>query len=276
MEKKKIIAICYDFDKTLSPENMQEQGFIQAVGHEPDEFWRLSNDFAAEHDGDANLAYMYLMLHAAAGKFKLTRDLLRDYGNKVRLYPGVENWFERTSAYAASRGWAVEHYIISSGLKEMIEGTTPARNSAFTKIYAGSFCYDRQGQAFWPAQTVNYTEKTQYLFRISKGVLDVNDTAVNNYYRVDELRVPFQHMIYIGDSETDIPCMKLISSNGGYSIGVYNPVGGNQLIQKIFNEGRINYYVPADYRPHQKLDCLIKKIIDLIISVDDLNNYPNG
>lgn len=176
-EDKPIIAICYDFDKTLSPDDMQAQGYIQAVQPEGTDmvgdFWKESNGLAKDNDMDQNLAYMYTMKRKARGQMLFTKDTLSEYGSKVSLFSGVKDWFERVKQYGDEKGVIVEHYIISSGLKEMIEGTEIARN--FKEIFATSFYYDEDGVAVWPAQVVNYTNKTQFLFRISKGVLDVND-----------------------------------------------------------------------------------------------------
>jgi len=212
---KPVIAICYDFDKTLSPDNMQAFGYIQSVGYDVDKFWKESNKLAADNDMDQNLAYMYMMVREAHGKIVLTRDTLKEYGAKVKLFPGVEDWFKRISEYGEAHGVIIEHYIISSGLKEMIEGTKPAQEGVFERIYASSFYYDERKVPEWPAQVVNFTNKTQFLFRIEKGVLDVNDPAVNDYYPSDKIRIPFRNIVYIGDSETDIPCMKLVNVNGG-------------------------------------------------------------
>ena len=222
-EDRPVLAICYDFDKTLSPDDMQAQGYIQAV-YDGDvaSFWKESNGMAEANEMDTNLAYMYKMVDEARGRIVLTKKSLQDYGAKVQLFPGVEEWFERIRAYGEAHGVIVEHYIISSGLKEMIEGTSVAQAGAFEKIYASSFMFDEKGVPIWPAQVINYTNKTQFLFRIEKGVLDVNDSGVNDYFPPEEVRVPFRNMIYIGDSDTDIPCMKLVTVNGGHSIGVYN------------------------------------------------------
>ncbi len=257
-----VMAICYDFDKTLSPDNMQAQGYIQSVGYDIEEFWRASDRLAQENGMDQNLAYMYLMMREAEGRLVFTRDTLAAYGAKVRLFPGVETWFERIRRYGASCGVTVEHYIISSGLREMIEGTVPARSGAFTQIYASSFYYNRRGVAVWPAQAVNYTGKTQFLFRIEKGVPDVNDPRVNEYFPPERLRVPFRNMIYIGDSETDIPCMKLVAVNGGHSIGVYNGETGDKTnVHRMMREHRIRYFAPADYTEGSPLDLLVRQII---------------
>ena len=205
-----VLAICYDFDKTLSPDDMQAQGFIQSLNVDVNEFWKESNTLAKEHDMDNNLAYMYMMATKSYGKQFLTKEVLADYGSKVALYKGVSTWFERIRQYGLKQGVQIEHYIISSGLKEMIEGTEMAKNGAFKKIYASTFMFDDKGVAVWPAQAINYTNKTQFLFRIQKGVLDINDPGVNDYIRPEEQRIPFRNMIYIGDSDTDIPCRTTI------------------------------------------------------------------
>ena len=267
---KPVLAICYDFDKTLSPDNMQAQGYLQAINYEDqDEFWMETAELAKSHDMDSNLAWMYLMLKGARGKEIFRKEMLMDYGAKVELYKGVRDWFERTRHYGEERGVKVEHYIISSGSKEMIEGTAIA--GEFEKIYASSFFYDEDGIAVWPAQVVNFTNKTQFLFRISKGVLDINDSRVNDYFPPDKIRIPFRNFVYLGDSETDIPCMKLVNSYGGHSIGVYDPETGNtDRVHKLIQENRIKYFAPADYSEGAELDDLVKKIINKTAEEDKL------
>lgn len=261
-EQRPVMAICYDFDKTLSPDNMQAQGYLQAINYEnQDEFWAEAAKLAEEKEMDVALAWMYLMLKRARGKEIFKREMLEDYGSKVRLYSGVEDWFRRIKEYAESKEIVLEHYIISSGLKEMIGGTKIA--GEFRKVFASSFCYDEDGIAVWPAQVVNFTNKTQFLFRISKGVLGINDDAVNDYFKPNEIRIPFRNIVYMGDSETDIPCMKLVNTNGGHSIGVYDPESRNKgRVHKMIRENRIKYYVPADYKEGSEMDVLIKRIID--------------
>lgn len=262
-EDKPVIAICYDFDKTLSPDDMQAQGYIQSVGYDIAEFWKESNGLARGNDMDQNLAYMYKMVQEAEGRLIFNKENLAAYGAKVCLFPGVEDWFERIRAYGEEKGVLVEHYIISSGLKEMIEGTSVAQAGAFERIYASSFYYNDKGVAKWPAQVVNFTNKTQFLFRIEKGILDINDPGVNDPIPPDELRVPFRNMIYIGDSDTDIPCMKLVRTYGGYSIGVFDPTTRDKAkAYKMMRDGRIGYYAPADYSDGTELDHLVKTIID--------------
>lgn len=252
-----VLAICYDFDKTLSPDDMQAQGYIQSVGYDVADFWAESNKLAHENEMDENLAYMFLMIQKAKGKVLFTRKTLQEYGAKVELFPGVTDWFDRITEYGQKHGVLVEHYIISSGLKEMIEGTAVA--DKFKKIYASAFYYDSNGVAKWPAQAVNYTNKTQFLFRIQKGVLGINDAGVNEFINPEDIRVPFRNIVYIGDSATDIPCMRLVNTNGGHSIGVYN--NDKSKVQKMLRDGRIRYYAPADYRDGQQLDTLVKAII---------------
>ncbi|WP_337676987.1 HAD family hydrolase [Dysosmobacter sp.] len=260
-EEKPVLAICYDFDKTLSPDDMQAQGFIQSVGYDVETFWKKSNGLASGNDMDQNLAYMLMMQQAAEGKKLFTRGELMKCGKEVVLFPGVKDWFKRICTYGEEHGVLVEHYIISSGLKEMIEGTDVA--GEFKKIYASSFFYNEKGVAIWPAQVVNYTNKTQFLFRIEKGVLDINDPGVNDSFAPDEMRVPFRNMVYIGDSDTDVPCMKLVNVNGGYSIGVYNADTKDKTkVYKMMRENRIKYYAPADYSEGKELDILLKAIID--------------
>ena len=268
-EELPVIAICYDFDKTLTPDDMQAQGFIQSVGYDFPEFRKESNGLAENNDMDQNLAYMFKMMEAAEGQVLFTKDSLKRYGAQVRLFPGVESWFQRIRKYGEEHGVIVEHYIISSGLKEMIEGTTIANE--FEKIYASSFLYNEKRVAKWPTQVVNYTNKTQFLFRIEKGVLDINDLGVNEAFAPENIRVPFRNMVYIGDSDTDIPCMKVVNSNGGHSIGVYNADTQDKAkVYKMMREGRIRYFAPSDYSEGSQLDELVKAIIDRTVTNEKL------
>lgn len=270
-ESKPVVAICYDFDKTLSPDDMQAQGFIQSVGCDVNSFWKESNGIATDNDMDQNLAYMYTMMRKARANVPFTKKNLQDYGSKVTLFPGADTWFERIKEYGKEKGVIVEHYIISSGLKEMIEGTKVAKS--FEKIYASAFYYDEDGVAIWPAQVVNYTNKTQFLFRIEKGVLDINDQGVNDYFAPEDIRVPFRNLIYIGDSDTDIPCMKLVNSYGGHSVGVYNPeTKQKEKVYKMMHDNRIKYFAAADYSEGSDLDILVKAIIERTYSNEILEN----
>lgn len=273
-EKLPVLAICYDFDKTLSPDDMQAQGYIQSVGYNVEDFWDKSNQLAAANDMDTNLAYMYTMMTEAQGNLVFKKEKLEEYGAKVKLFRGVEDWFDRIRDYGKAHGVIVEHYIISSGLKEMIEGTSIAKKGVFEKIYASSFYYNERGLAVWPAQVINYTSKTQFLFRIEKGTLDINDPAVNDYFPPDQMRVPFRNIVYIGDSDTDIPCMKLVNTSGGHSIGVYNPDTNDKTkVLKMIRDNRIRHFAPADYSENGELDQLVKEIIDKTAAYEVLESH---
>ena len=273
-EQQPVLAICYDFDKTLSPDDMQAQGYIQSVGCDVDKFWEESNQLAQRNDMDGNLAYMLKMVQQSQGKIEFSREALMEYGSRVQLFEGVRDWFQRIRDYGSAHHVIVEHYIISSGLREMIEGTEIAKSGAFEKIYASSFYFDENGHALWPAQVINYTSKTQFLFRIEKGVLDINDPGVNEYFPPDQIRVPFRNMVYIGDSDTDIPCMKLVNTYGGHSIGVYDPnTGDKRKVYKMMNDQRIRHFAPADYREGSELDRLVKAIIDKTSAYEVLENH---
>lgn len=273
-EKHPVVAICYDFDKTLSPDDMQAQGYIQSVGYNVKDFWDKSNALARANDMDTNLAYMYTMMVEAQGNLLFTKKNLEEYGSKVKLFKGVDGWFDRIRDYGKTKGVIVEHYIISSGLKEMIEGTSIAKKGVFEKIYASSFYYNEHNVAVWPAQVINYTSKTQFLFRIEKGTLDINDPAVNDYFPPDQMRVPFRNIVYIGDSDTDIPCMKLVNSSGGHSIGVYNPDTNDKTkVLKMIRDNRIRHFAPADYTENGELDRLVKEIIDKTATYEVLESH---
>lgn len=258
---KPILAICYDFDKTLTPTDMQNQGFIQSLGYDIESFWKKSNVFAKENDMDQNLAYMFTMIQEAKGKFDLTKEKLQNFGKTIKFFRGVESWFRRIREYGAARGVRVEHYIISSGIREMVEGTPIFKD--LDGVFACSFHYNGEGTPDWPVQVVNYTNKTQFLFRIEKGTMDVNDPDVNTLLPESEIRVPFRNFVYIGDSDTDIPCMTLVNSKGGYSIGVYNPESNDKSkVYKMIAERRIKYFIPADYSENSEMDRFIKAVVD--------------
>ena len=264
------IALIYDFDGTLAPGNMQEYDFIPAVGKSNKEFWTEANTLAEEQDADMVLTYMARMIQEAKSKgLSLRREAFRESGRKVALYRGVKEWFERINRYGEERGIRILHYINSSGLTEIIEGTEIAHE--FRKIYACSFLYDVDGIAYWPAVAVNYTNKTQFIFKINKGVESVYDsTQVNRYIPEDNRPVPFKHMIYVGDGTTDIPCMRLVKNFGGHSIAVYNPEqeSGRESIASLIHDNRVNHICPADYTEGGEMDRLVKTIIDKM-SLDD-------
>ncbi len=260
------VALIYDFDGTLSPGNMQEYDFIPAVGKSNREFWQQSNDMAREQDADPILVYMYKMIQQArGGGLSLRREAFRESGARIRLYEGVREWFGRVNEYALSQEIEVHHYINSSGLKEMIEGTPIAHE--FKRIYACSFLYDVDGIAVWPALAVNYTNKTQFIFKINKGVESVYDSQnVNRFVPHDKRPVQFRHMIYFGDGTTDVPCMRLVREQGGHSIAVYDPAsaGERTTSEQLVRDGRVSYVAAADYRAGSEIDILVRTIIDKI------------
>ncbi|TVR72068.1 MAG: haloacid dehalogenase-like hydrolase [Marinilabiliales bacterium] len=265
-------AIAYDFDGTLSPGNMQEHSFLPKLGIPKNVFWSESNRIAKENDMDGILAYMQLMLRKSAEKgIPVRRSDFVGYGREIRFYPGVEKYFELINEYAGSQGILLDHHIISSGLREFIEGTPIARN--FRNIFASGFKYDENGIAEWPALAINYTNKTQYLFRINKGIDNSWDNERINRFTPEARRpVPFSRMIYIGDGETDVPAMKMLKYQGGATIAVYNPESRStaesksqeDLCRDLIAQNRVDYTSPADYREGSSLVRTIKLLIDRI------------
>ena len=256
---KPIIAIMYDFDKTLCTRDMQEYTFIPSIGMEPHEFWAHTGEVAKKETMDNILTYMYCMVEKSHQSGNpLTRESLVACGKDIEYHPGVEGWFERINRYAEEAGVQVEHYVLSSGLKEIIEGTSIAKY--FTRIYACEFLY-KDGQAYWPKMAVNYTNKTQFVYRINKGVLDINNDADLNNSRPDsEKRVFFSNMIYIGDGLTDVPCMKLVKQSGGHSIAIYSP-GQQQKTAPLLRHGRVDWMFEADYNEGSELDKTLKLLL---------------
>ena len=272
MRRKPIIALIYDFDGTLSPGNMQEFGFIQAIGQTPEEFWAKSDGIAKGQDASNILAYMKLMYdEARKSGIRLTRKDFRRYGADIVLFDGVREWFRNVNAYGAAHGVRIEHYINSSGLKEIIEGSPIA--GEFKHIFAGSFIYDDAGEAEWPGIAVDYTAKTQFLFKIQKGIFSSRDAKKVNESTSDEnKRIPFTNMIYFGDGETDVPSMKIVGMFGGHSIAVFNPQSPHKrgVARKLLRQGRVSFITPADYGPESRTFQLVCAIIDKIKADNDL------
>ncbi|MBR0285734.1 MAG: haloacid dehalogenase-like hydrolase [Bacteroidales bacterium] len=275
MRSKPIIGLIYDFDGTLSPGNMQEFGFIQAVGQTPEEFWTKSNNLAIDQDASDILAYMKLMYDEAKKKgIKLTREDFNRYGADIKLYDGVREWFGIVNEYGRKKGVIVEHYINSSGLTEIIEGSPIAQE--FKHVFAGSYLYDEKGEAEWPGIAVDYTAKTQYLFKIQKGIFSSRDAhKVNESLSDEEKRLPFTNMIYFGDGETDIPSMKLVTMFGGNAIAVFDPArpGKKQVAQKLLRQGRVSFITPAVYTKESRTFRLVCAIIDKIKADNELHQF---
>ncbi len=258
--KKPIIALMYDFDKTLCTKDMQEYTFIPSVRMDAKSFWQESTELAKKNKMDAILAYMRLMLEAARNSHKsIHREVFVEMGKDLELFPGVDSWFGRINSFGKDLGVNVEHYIISSGLREIIEGSSIY--SQFKEIFACEFYYDENGVACWPKNVVNYTTKTQFLFRINKGVLDLsNDVDLNKFTPQDDRRIPFRNMIYIGDGLTDVPCMKLVKVNGGYSIAVYQKKKKSK-VEELLLDNRVNFIEKADYTEGSSLETIVQDII---------------
>ena len=271
-----IVAICYDFDKTLSPKDMQNFELIPKLKCKIGPFWKEAGKLAKENGMDKIIAYMKLIVDKAkARKEKLSREDFNELGKSIELFPGVDSWFSRINKIGEDCHLNIEHYIISAGLKEIIDGTSI--RDYFEEVYASEFCYDEYDAPCWPAQVVNYTSKTQYLFRISKNCLDLSDEdSVNDFIPDEERRIPLKHFIYIGDSETDIPAMKIVKQGGGASIGVYNPVSCNlEKVSKLLMQERIDFLMPADYSEGSKIESAVGSILHKISAnnaIIDLNN----
>ncbi len=264
---KTTIAILYDFDKTLCTTDMQEYDFIKNLGLTPDEFWGSTAELTSKHEMDKILAYMFMMIKKCKEKnIPLTEKYLNSCGENVVLYRGVTTWFDRINEIGNTLGVNIEHYIVSSGITEIIEGTPIAKY--FKKIYGCRFCYDDNGEAIWPANAINFTLKTQYVFRISKGVLDIRDDDNLNKH-THERRISYRNIIYIGDGLTDIPCMKLVREKGGKAIALY-PSGKKDKVSQLVEDNRINYVCVADYSQNSTLEKIVKLMIENMAILDTL------
>ena len=269
-----IIAFLYDFDKTLCTTDMEDYAFIPSLGYTPAEFWGRANAFGWENRMDGLLAYMYAMIkECAAQNIKLDRAFLNHCGESIQLFPGVREWFARINAFGESLGVQVEHYVISSGLREIIEGSGIAQE--FREIYACEFYYNENGDACWPKLDVNFTNKTQFVYRINKGILDVSrDKELNDSMPDDSKRVPFTNMIYMGDGLSDVPCMKMMRAYGGQAIAVYQ-ASNRQGVEKLLADGRVDFIFPADYREGMELDRTVRDILRKMTITDRLLEVNN-
>ena len=276
--KRPIVALIYDFDGTLSPGNMQEFGFIEAVGKTAEEFWRMSDSIAADQDASNVLSYMKLMFdEAKRNGIKLRREDFLRFGKDIQLFDGVKDWFAMVNQYAKSHGVVVEHYINSSGLKEIVEGSPIAKE--FKHVFAGTFLYNERGEAEWPGVAVDYTTKTQFLFKINKGIFSSRDNKkVNASMAEDRKRIPFSNMVYFGDGDTDVPCMKIVSMFGGHSIAVYNPANAKKkaAAAKMKRQGRVAFSLPAVYTEDSQAFRVVSAIIDKIKADYELQRLSAG
>lgn len=271
-----IAALMYDFDKTLSTEDMQDYGFIPELGMSAPEFWGEVDRLTDTQQMDSILAYMYLMVQKCREKnIRMTRGKFVELGKGIEFFPGVEDWFGRINAIADEIGVQAEHYIVSSGIKEIIEGTSIAREGGFKRIYACEFMYDENGVIRWPKVAVNYTAKTQFLFRINKGVLDIDSRsagALNRYTPDKDRRIPFSNMIYVGDGLTDVPCMRLVKAYGGQSIAVYNKEKSKDTADYLLSTGRVNFCAEADYTRGGEMEKIFTVVLKKIKAVSDMQS----
>lgn len=269
MEKnaRPTVALIYDFDGTLSPRNMQEYSFMDALGiKNPDEFWSKSQKLSEETDTSGVLCYMKLMIdESRKSKIPFRREDFIEYGRTIELFDGVKEWFAKINGYGKKLGLDVKHYINSSGLKEMIEGTAIA--GEFERIYACTFIYDANGVAEWPGVAVDYTNKTQFIFKINKGIPEVSDNRkINRFVKEEDRPVPFKRMIYFGDGETDIPCMRMVKQNGGISIAVHKPdnTEKRKIAEKLILDNRVNFVCPADYTENSDIYNVVTTVLEKI------------
>lgn len=261
--KKKEVAFIYDFDGTLARGNIQEYNFIPALNMTSDAFWKEVEDLRVKNNMENVLAYMYLMIKKAEEhNISVKKSSFVNFGKNIEFFPGVTDWFDIVNEYGKSIGLNIHHYIVSSGIKEMIEGTEIA--DKFEKIYACSFLYNVDDIAKWPAVSVNYTNKTQFLYRINKGIYEVYDERINDKMSEDDKKIPFENMVYFGDGATDIPCMKLVKDNGGNAIAIYDKDSKQKFANKLLTDGRVNYIAKADYTKDSALYNHIINILDKI------------
>ncbi len=269
MNKKITVAFLYDFDKTLCDRDMQEYKFIPTLGMEAKDFWAEAGVISETCKMERILSYMYLMLKKCKEKnIPLTREFLNSCGKNMKFYRGVETWFDRITQFGAELGIEIEHYVLSSGTTEIIEGSPIAKN--FKQIYGCAFHYNEKGEADFPLNTVNYTTKTQYIYRISKGVFDITDDVnLNSKMPHHKRHILEKNMIYFGDGLTDVPCMKLVHENGGKSIALYQP-GKIDKASDLLLDGRCDFLTKTDYSEGSELDNIVKIILERISLEYDL------
>ena len=267
------VALIYDFDGTLSTTDMQDYALIPELGMEPKDFWPVANKWSRDNGADQVTGSMYYFVKTAKEKgVKLTRSMLKDAGKNIVYFAGVEEWFNRISAYGKELNLKIEHYIISAGYEEILEGSKIYKY--FKNVFGCSFAYGDDGTPVWPARVVNYSTKTQYLSKINKGLGKLEDRLVNEFMPDEKRPIPFRRMIYFGDGSTDIPSMKLTKERNGTAIAVYDPKDHSSTSKmkalKLLKDGRVNFALPADYREGKQIDKVIKTILDKIAKERDL------
>jgi len=266
---RKTIALVYDFDGTLSPRPMQEYAFLPQIGADAAAFWAESNALAKQTGADPLITYMHLMYRKAKEKgVRIDRADLVAQGRHVELYPGVEDWFDAIGAYVKSHtqshGVHLRHYLVSSGLTEIVEGTSIYRR--FHNVFASEYWFEAYDLPY-PKRVITDTGKTQYLFRINKGVEDLGE-SINQHMPEAARPIPFGNMVYFGDGDTDVPSMAVMRKNGGYAVAVY-PAGkskGRAKCVDLFKAGRCDFFAPADYRDGSDLFRRTCLLLDRILA----------
>jgi phosphoserine phosphatase len=264
---KKIIALVYDFDGTLSPRPMQEYAFLPKIGIEAEAFWKETNALATKESADVLITYMHLMYKKAkAANVRIDREDLVAQGADVELFAGVEEWFAAIEEYvrlkAETYGVTLRHYMVSSGLQEIIEGTSIHKH--FHNVFASEYWFDAYDLPY-PKRVITDTGKTQYLFRINKGLEDHNQ-SINDHMDEAERPIPFSNMIYFGDGETDVPSMAVMRKNGGHAVAVHPPGKSRKKCVELFQAGRVNFFAPADYQRGSDLFQRTCLLIDRILA----------
>ncbi len=263
-EPQNILAIVYDFDHTLSPHYMQDHTILRRAGVDPSEFWLSCTTLIKERGYDQELAYMKRMLDYD-GIRKLSNADLQAMGPDLTFFPGVPDFFEELNAIVQQTRYAewdihLEHYVVSSGLKAILDGSNIAKH---VKAIFGCEFDEDQGHIHFPKRTISHTQKTQFLFRVNKGLINL-DQDVNDHMPEEARRVPFGHMIYVGDGPTDVPCFTVIKKNGGLAVAVYNP---HDTTRKSFKKcydlahhaDRVHFMAPADYQTGSQLRLILEQ-----------------
>ena len=267
--KQNIIALVYDFDGTLSPQPMQEYTVLPELDVSSSDFWDECKREADKHKADSMLTYMRLLIEKIeANHTHLDKKRLRNLAKDIKYFPGVETWFDRINNHVREKSGSkikVKHYIISAGLKEILEGIKIRKY--FEKMYASEYYFDHHDAARFPTVVINDTSKTQYIFRINKGIEDISQ-SINEYMPESERSIPFSNMIYIGDGLTDVPCMTVTKNNGGYALAVHKPNSPNSVstCRELAKANRIDYFAPANYEKGKKLEKIVNLILDVIIA----------
>ena len=268
--KKNKVAFIYDFDETLSTTYMQDYLLIPKLGLKPETFWKRANAWSIQNYADQVMGSMYYFTKIAKEKeICLSPDVLNECGKNIEYFEGVETWFERINKYGRDLNLDIEHYIISSGYEEIIEGCSIRKY--FKDVIGCAFAFDQNGTPIWPARVVNCQAKVQYLSKINKGLKKFDDKAVNEYIPDENRRIPFTRIIYFGDGMTDVPSMKMVKDRHGHAIAVYKPKSRKKCKAiQMLKDSRVDFALPADYSEDKGIDRAVKTILIRMAASRDL------